>query len=92
MPILMTQEATHGPVFEFLVVFAVGCVRRSDSLRMLNGRPDDDVASIRARNSAADQKNFVCFSHLHDLKILHSHALIAQMARHSHVFPNPARR
>src|SRR5205823_537188 len=57
----------------------------------LNRRTNDHIASIRSGNCTADQNHFFGFTHLHDLKILNGHALVAEVARHPHVFPNPSR-
>src|SRR5882762_9039861 len=63
---------------------------RNSHSRILDCRPDNDITSIRTRNGAADQNDFFSLAHLHDLKILHGHTLIAEMARHALVFPNPS--
>src|SRR6266542_3465958 len=60
--------------------------------RILDCWSDNNITAIRSRNRAADQNNFLRFAHLHDLKILHGHTLIAEMARHALVFPNPSGR
>src|SRR6266403_2444941 len=56
----------------------------------LNRRTNDHIASIRSGNCTADQNHFFGFTHLHDLKILNGHALVAEVARHAQVFPNPS--
>ena len=58
--------------------------------RILDRRPNDNVAAVRSRHRAADQNHFLRFAHLHDLQILHRHALVTHMTGHAHVFPNPA--
>src|SRR5262245_1610814 len=57
---------------------------------MLNGRPNDHVAAVRARYGATNQNNFFSLADLHHLEILHRHAIAAQVPWHSHVFPNAA--
>src|SRR6187200_3087515 len=69
-------------------MFAMLRMYRQDSPRILNRRPNDHITSIRSRNGTADQDNFFGFAHLHDLQILHGDALIPQVTRHPHVFPN----
>src|SRR4029077_4928413 len=59
---------------------------------MFNGRSNDDVPTIWPRHCAAYQNDFFSLTHLHHLKILHCHALITKMTRHSLVFPNTTRR
>src|SRR5204862_3441217 len=54
-------------------------------------RTNHHVAASRSGNCTADQNHFFRFTNLHDLKILNGHALVAKMARHAHVFPNPSR-
>src|SRR5207244_11562296 len=59
---------------------------------MFNGRPNDHIAAVRSRNCAADKNNVFILAHLHDLEVLHRHALMPQMTWHSLVLPNPSRR
>src|SRR5436309_709236 len=59
---------------------------------MFNGRPNDHIAAVRSRNCAADKNNVFILAHLHHLKVLHRHALVAEVTWHSLVLPNPSRR
>src|ERR1700757_386535 len=59
---------------------------------MLNGRPNDHIAVVRSRNCAADKNNVFILAYLHHLKVLHRHALVAEVTWHSLVLPNPSRR
>src|SRR5690349_19182183 len=66
------------------------CVHREKFFRMFDRWPNDDVAAVGARYRTAHQDDFVGFTHLEDLKVLHRHPLVAEVTRHAHVFPNPA--
>src|SRR5215470_6818310 len=59
---------------------------------MFNGRPHNHIAAVRAWYRAAYQNNFFPFPDLHHLKILHGHAPIAHVTRHTLVLPNTSRR
>ncbi len=77
----------HGGVF-FRVLF----VQRDLRSWILNRRPNDYVTAVASRHRTAHQNDFLRFAHLHDSQVLHGHTLVAQVAGHSHVLPNPARR
>src|SRR5207249_9731143 len=59
---------------------------------MFNGRSNDHIAAVRSRNCAADKNDLFILAHLHHLKVLHRHPLVAEVTWHSLVLPNPSRR
>src|SRR5215472_4653914 len=63
-----------------------------EAFGMFDGRPHDDVTAVRSRHRATYQNDFLRFTHLHDLKILHRDAPITHVNRHSLIFPNASRR
>src|SRR5439155_27240585 len=50
------------------------------------------ITGVHSLHSAAYYNDLLRFTHLHHLKILHSHAPIAHVTGHTLVFPNTSRR
>src|SRR6516165_963484 len=66
-------------------------LRSLNVLLFLRGAHDHE-ASIRPRNRTAYKDHIVIGPNLHDAQILHGHAFVTHVTRHSHVLPDSSRR